>query len=216
MAAESTNPVWPTLLPRRRFKLVDTMILVAATAIGCSWMPWISHQTEGEVSWSTFFEKVDLYRSSDQASWTPGEVAMMLAVVGSYFAYLTAPLFMVWTLALIPIRVIGPRPRWRRLACQPGMMAACAAGLAVVFEGLMIALVMLIIPQLDRFQLLELTTPLTPLFVGLAVSTSWMTLLVGRRWRPEASWVDRLGRALGIGWIATGFVVLGMQLETMT
>jgi hypothetical protein len=217
MAAESTNSIQPIATPRRRFTLVDAMILVAATAIGCAWMPWISQLTEGEVSWSNFFEKVDLFRSSDNASWTLSDVPI-LAVAGIYFAYLTAPLFMAWTLALIPIRVIGPRPRWRRLARQPGMMAACAAGLALVFQGLMIPLVMLIIPQRlwpNLLELLEAGMPLPLLFIGLAVSTSWMTLLVGRRWRAEASWVDRLGRALGVGWIALGFVVSGMVFVTM-
>ena len=33
---------------------------------------------------------------------------------------------------------------------------------------------------------------------------SWLTLSLNRRWRPEPTWLDRLGRALGLYWIACG------------
>jgi len=36
--------------------------------------------------------------------------------------------------------------------------------------------------------------------VSLAIPLAWGTLKATRRWRPEASWVDRLGRALGLCW----------------
>jgi hypothetical protein len=35
-----------------------------------------------------------------------------------------------------------------------------------------------------------------------AVVASWVALALARRWRPEPSWVDRAGRALGAYWIA--------------
>ena len=38
--------------------------------------------------------------------------------------------------------------------------------------------------------------------IGAAVASSWMLLLVSGQWRPERSWVDRAGRALGWFWIA--------------
>jgi hypothetical protein len=37
---------------------------------------------------------------------------------------------------------------------------------------------------------------------GLAVLISWLILQLGGRWRSEASWVDRLGRAIGVAWIS--------------
>ena len=39
---------------------------------------------------------------------------------------------------------------------------------------------------------------------ALLVGFGWMALILTRRWRPEPSWVDRSGRALGWGWIAWG------------
>ena len=37
--------------------------------------------------------------------------------------------------------------------------------------------------------------------VGFAIAACWLVLIVGRRWRPEPSWIDRCGRALGAYWI---------------
>ena len=49
-----------------------------------------------------------------------------------------------------------------------------------------------------------------PMPVGWSVLISWTSLLAGRRWRAEATWVDRLGRAAGLCWIVTGFVVASL------
>ena len=35
---------------------------------------------------------------------------------------------------------------------------------------------------------------------GYAVA-AWLTLAIGRRWRPEPSWVNRWGRAIGVFWL---------------
>ena len=51
---------------------------------------------------------------------------------------------------------------------------------------------------------MELVIFLPPPLFGLAVLASWVTLVAGRRWRPEPSWVDRLGRALGLLWVLLG------------
>ena len=36
---------------------------------------------------------------------------------------------------------------------------------------------------------------------GYAVAAAWLALAVAGRWRPERSWIDRLGRVLGVAWI---------------
>ena len=51
-----------------------------------------------------------------------------------------------------------------------------------------------------------------PMFVGWAVFVTWMTLLIGRRWRAERSWIDRLGRATGVFWILAGSSVVVLFL----
>jgi hypothetical protein len=37
--------------------------------------------------------------------------------------------------------------------------------------------------------------------IGMAVASSWILLLMTGLWRPERSWIDRAGRALGSFWI---------------
>ena len=39
-----------------------------------------------------------------------------------------------------------------------------------------------------------------------AVASSWVTLLIGGRWRADPGWSDRLGRFLGALWIAAFFL----------
>ena len=37
---------------------------------------------------------------------------------------------------------------------------------------------------------------------AVAVGSAWAVLALDRRWRPESSWLDRLGRILGAYWLA--------------
>jgi hypothetical protein len=46
--------------------------------------------------------------------------------------------------------------------------------------------------------------------IGLAVLMAWIVLKVRRQWKPEPSWIDRLGRLLGWGWIA---MILGGMMS---
>jgi hypothetical protein len=39
---------------------------------------------------------------------------------------------------------------------------------------------------------------------GFAVAICWATLALGGRWRAEPSWIDRLGRIVGVAWMVMG------------
>jgi hypothetical protein len=41
-----------------------------------------------------------------------------------------------------------------------------------------------------------------PRWAGFVVAGAWIALALAGRWRPERSWIDRLGRAIGVFWIA--------------
>lgn len=43
---------------------------------------------------------------------------------------------------------------------------------------------------------------------GSAVLAVWMVLALSGRWRPESSWVDRLGRLLGATWVVIALLTL--------
>ncbi len=42
---------------------------------------------------------------------------------------------------------------------------------------------------------------------GFSVAAIWVLLALSGRWRPERSWIDRLGRLLGVAWIACAIAV---------
>ncbi len=191
-----------TATPRRRFRLSDAMILLAATALGYGIIEGVVRAVGGFLSWSALYAALTAPRRHQPRAATLSRLAL-----------LTLPLVVTWTLALIEIRLLRPRPRFRRLTRQPGMMAACAAGAVIVFVGLVsFAFVMVLRweSHADYFRAVffvgGLTVPFVPILCGLAVLVSWLTLLASRRWRAEPSWVDRLGRALGAVWIAAGFL----------
>jgi hypothetical protein len=39
------------------------------------------------------------------------------------------------------------------------------------------------------------------------VAGAWLALALAGWWRPEPSWVDRLGRALGLGWLFANLII---------
>lgn len=146
---------------------------------------------------------------------------------GSAYLLVAAPFALMWTLAILGLRLPRPRPRWRRLVRQPGLVAgmAVAAALVVRLIGYAILRLRLIgqglvniyyqgdinggptistnAPRNSEFLMFGYSHAMNSLAViGVAVASSWMLLGISGRWRAERSWIDRAGRALGICWIA--------------
>ena len=183
---------------RRPFRVLDAMILVAATAICCGIIQWIDQATGGDISWSGLRDAIQELSLSSSGEMR-GKFVPKACLLVLWLLFATMPLIVMWTLALIPIRLLAPRPRFHRLACQPGMMAAYASGVACAFSAVPFAVSVsahawehVASSDFDRLVLVSF-----PMFMGLAISVSWMALLLGGRWHAERSWVDRLGRAIG-------------------
>jgi hypothetical protein len=186
-------------MPWREFRLLDAMILVAATASGCGVMKWLNRGALRDL----YAQCWDLLREG------PGD---NLAAVGQsilILADLMMPLVAMVMLAFIAMRLLGPRPPFRRLARQPGIVAACASCLASVLIGLPVIFVALVAgwDDVSEWFVAEEQVMLVTMCGGLAVLVSWVTLLLSRRWRAERSWVDRLGRAIGVFWIMAALPV---------
>jgi hypothetical protein len=173
----------------RRFGLLDVIILGAATAIGLALVRAWWHDGDFLVippisKWGFFEVRVLIL----------GPVALLLSV---------------WSFALIMLRLRRPRPRWIRLMRQPGMAASCAVAVILAFEALR-SLVILWKngpagwPDVPGYW--RATQPLIP----YGVAGTWFTLALAGRWRAEPSWVDRLGRSLGVFWII--LIALDFQL----
>jgi hypothetical protein len=171
----------------RRFSTPDLIILTAATVAGLAWL-WLVAALEG-----FYFN------------------ALPTA------ALIADPLLSTWTLAWLTFRFRGPRPRWRRLVRQPG----AAVGFVAVLAWPASMVVMLRwgadvhhgTPDLVAFAYVLLAS--ATMLGGFGVLVAWAGSAADGSWRPEGSWVDRMGRALGVGWIALS-VPSGILLRTLT
>lgn len=180
--------------PPRKFRMADLMILVAGCSAGIAW----TRAYLGDiVRWSPYWM---------QESWRESIQEILRA---------TTPCLASLGLALLACRLRPPRPSIRRIARQPGTAALACSALVMAAEAAILLAARALKPALDRLLPLDpsfLTTPRQPLglalatsifeMTGPAVAIGWFGLLVGGRWRPEPTWIDRAGRCLGISWIA--------------
>jgi hypothetical protein len=168
---------------RRRFTLGDVMIVVAATAVGMGLVRLLA------------------------ASQTPYLVFGWPSVMA--WALRVAPFLLVAPFAVLALRFRRPRPPARRVFRQPGTVAC----LAVVMD-----MVISFVLHLVRIPVRLLLGP-TPfvypieyflifvLHAGGTVAIAWIVLALARAWRPEASWVDRAGRGLGVVFVVVWLLV---------
>jgi hypothetical protein len=167
--------------PSRRFTLLDAIVLMAATAAGFAWVRsvWYFETFKGPMDWLD-------------------EIPEMVA-----------PLLATWTVAAVVLRLLPPRPPIHRLVLQPGAAACVSVAFAFTAESLRYFLDAFArrrgVPW-SRFRGVGLGTEwYGNVLVGgpyhYAIAAVWGLLLLSRRCRPEPSWIDRLGRALGLFWL---------------
>lgn len=190
------------------------MILIGATAIACPLYMWIERETDGAVSWSGLHERVlSLFHSSDGQGGILEKIAYPCIL---FFALLT-PFAATWTIALLPIQLSARRESLRRLASRPGAAAAFSAGNTCI---LVIAFFFINFIFLGPYKhnshttsvSFELEFLMSPIIIGSSVLASWMMQLIGKRWRANSGWVDRLGRALGVFWLIAGAASTGLLI----
>jgi hypothetical protein len=107
---------------------------------------------------------------------------------------------LVMTLAIVPIRLRRPRPSFRRLMRQPGM-AACAAVLLVMGVDGGIWVLYCWKHAYPLVQYLPNFWQVNSGRIAPAVAAVWLGMFLSRRCRVEPGWIDRLGRAIGFGWL---------------
>lgn len=189
----------------RNFTVRDAAILVAATAIALgltrSYPIWIK----------------SALKTSTLADWSPWRTAIEWS---EYICFATMPVGMCMTVAVLAMRLIRPRPPFRRLVRQPGTTAS----VAFVFS-LLLGLLQSVTGALTLDHIADILDLLFFMFKpvnntdfscivgfcqclgflgsGRVVAVAWLVLALTRSWRPEPSWIDRAGRVLGCYWIAT-------------
>ncbi len=160
----------------RRFSLLDAMALVAATAVGLA-----LHRA----FWS---EAPPFVQARD-----PRGILLRVMI------FLT-PLAAMWTAAVLALSTRPRQRRWRRVFLRPGAAVCCAAvsalvvGIAVLGFGLGAGSPYFLISSLMLFGL--------PTTAGATVVSTWILLILVQGYRPSADWADRLGRLLGLYWMA--------------
>lgn len=211
---------------RSIFRLHDVMLAVAMTAIGIVWVQsnWesIRYRSGRIPGWPyiphRFLADSEIYRS------TRSVVATAL--------YLLIGVACPWSVYLL-YRSRRPGHTWRfGRVRSPGSIACLAATGVLAFELIHETVFpSRWTPQLNvwyqedagevriRYWHLphwssRLRFPRDPFcmmldgmstHVGLAVAGAWLALLLTKQWRPEATWIDRAGRAVGWFWIVTAF-----------
>jgi hypothetical protein len=170
---------------RRRFTIADGMILVAATAAALA----------------------------TAKSFPPRPRSALLPWAAEIPKLTWAGL--IFTLALIPIRLRRPRPGrddlWRRPGWVSCISVAIALAVLLLQESLSFATIF-------RANPVALFSPGTDLAffrnkIGqiqtqgiIAIAATWSVLACGGRWESEPGWIDRAGRVIGVYWIVIGLV----------
>ncbi len=197
----------------RRFTLLDGMIVVAAVAASLACLRWVDSKGN---PWSLFRE----------VAWDfAGDWAMIEQFASGLLTF-AAPPAVAATLALLAMRLRQPRPRWRRLARQPGL-AACLALVLGWSAGAAFTVVNVLAIDRATPEFKDGTTYAQQAWVwalafaewgsilgGFAVLVAWSSLALAGRWRAEPTWLDRLGRLAGLGWVAMACVAAYLARAT--
>jgi hypothetical protein len=174
---------------RRDFTMLDLMALVAAAAVGFS---------TARVYWAEVLSKV----ARPGGYYLHDRLAAGAGFLGSY------------SVALMALRSIPPRPRWRRIARQPGTVASLSASVV-----LLLSLPNVVIaywrqgPTGGIYMSWVVLFDYVPKEIGAAVGAAWAVAATTGHWRPEPTWIDRAGRALGAAWIA--YLLVQSALESL-
>jgi hypothetical protein len=165
------------------------MALIAATAVGFALVRWFQTQPRmvNGISYNA-------YGVSNWVDWLwSREPSCFIVAI---------------TLTLIPLRWLRPRPHASRVIQQPGAVACLAVACGMV-AGLVKAVVEHAIhtdsyaPGVRAVSYANSWYWMTAIWaIPLAVIGAWTALAISGRWSPERSWIDRLGRILGVFWLS--------------
>jgi hypothetical protein len=161
-------------------RLIDAMIMVAGLALGCS-----------------LIEPYGIRLMIDPGSPSDSVLDRLYGLI-----VVCVPLLLASTMAATIVRLLRPRPSFRYLARQPGFTAC----LPVTILGAILLSTGLAREYgagrwhagqpLPLYITYYLVWPMSCLVIG-----AWSVQWGNRRWRPEPSAIDRVGRILGLGWV---------------
>jgi hypothetical protein len=185
----------------RRFTLLDAIVLVALCALGIK-----AHQAvAGLISQARLPDGPTTASTVVLNIRKRGFLAIPLHV--TFWLDIAMPWVLTLSLSLIVLRLIPPRPRRSRLARQPGFVAmTTAAGSALVAWACWLVLILPLqmsgklaaVSTWDYQRVFFAVTLVAMVGAGLGVAVSWAMLLILRRSRAKADWIERAGIVLGV------------------
>jgi hypothetical protein len=164
--------------------------------------------------------------------WTATDV---LKYIPSAVREFVSPCLLPWTFAILGLRLLRPRPSLRRISLQPGFVACCASSISIAMTvgELLLAYVIKafvraappwlsssdkyrehLLDELHELHLDLIIVGTSPMRITYVVTTAWLLLALGKRCRPEPSWIDRSGRIIGVLWIAIYLIEWMAQATT--
>jgi hypothetical protein len=171
--------------PPRHLRIVDALVLVAATAAGFAWI----------AEWNL----PQCIREKLLAKYSPTPILLIPedGNLSDAAAYLLAP----WAIALVLLRLPRPRPRRQALLTRPGFVATGVATAVILQQFARFEIENLRLYSSLRNHYYRVFETTSPTAIAMAIVASWSLALACGRWHPEASWIDRAGRAVGVGYI---------------
>lgn len=175
----------------RRFGLADGLILIAAlslTLVVLRATGWFARFPVRVGSWWDTWCELLWLRPWSHLGQTRQHAAFLLSaqMLEEILVGLLSSVLLGLTLALPLLRLRRPRPPFREVVRQSGFVACLA-----VIAGTLITVDLWAVANIDVGYWVV---------VASGLMLAW-PLLGMFPWRPEASWIDRLGRAVGWGWI---------------
>jgi hypothetical protein len=166
---------------RRTFAIRDAIVLIASTCVGFALAR----------SWFNGIRSL-LYDDS----WESRQL---------YVFGLPVPILGSWTLAVLAVRLLGPRLRFRRLVVLPGFAACYVALFSMALAGLSYLLhagKRTSGYMWDSIYLVFLTDQVT-VFTAPSIASVWLVLYFEGRWcrRSSRDWVELSGISLGLAWL---------------
>jgi hypothetical protein len=179
----------------RRFTLLDGMLLIATIALWLgglrAWLAMMKPRWMPEPSGNStvVLFSHDFY----------GHLAGVLIWVNSGCLYLLAVVLL--SAFYLCVRLRRPRPSWRQLLSQPGLLICLMVPLAYLIAGCFA-------PKGETIP----TAPLSSEYatrsylLSAAVGCAWAVAYSVTRRKIEPGWIEWLGRGLVVGWIGIGLV----------
>jgi hypothetical protein len=165
----------------RPFQIVDGMVLVAMTAL------------------ALLLVRVEVTNGGFHC-----DARSPIAYTGdlAQFAGPCVPPFLAaWSVSLTISALRSPRVVRRKLGGQPGVVACCTAS-AIACLALALGVWELSLGGPWRASAIAAHAPvLCAAVAGEAVAGCWAAMAIFGRWRPGWNWIDRMGQALGVGWV---------------